>query len=366
MTRRILVTVIAVLALTACAASPQRGEQRKMPKSQYKGEVGESPVGAIPDVDLRDDERNKDVRITIEYPTRNSGNPLIVFSPGYGGNNNSYVGLSSYWASQGYVVIRVAHADAGKRPDGDIWLSQTQTDRRNRVRDVTFVLDSLDLLEKQFPELEGKIDRTKIIAAGHSYGAYVAMLLGGARTFPGPVSYADSRIKAIVAMSPQGTSDTRGLTNESWSEVKVPALYMTGTRDQGIGDEETPEWRRQPFELSPAGDKWLVVVEHARHGTFVGRYDAFIEAQAREREVTIPDNVPAPGGTPVDGRLPERTSRPLSGSSAGAAAVRERDLFVTIKSLALAFLDASVKADAKGREALEKAQASGGVEVKRK
>ncbi len=364
MSRRSLVAVIAVLALTACAASPQRDEQRKMPKSQYKAEVGESPVGAIPDVDLHDDQRNKDVRITVEYPTRSGSNPLIVFSPGYGGNNNSYVGLSSYWASQGYVVIRVAHADAGKRPDGDIWLTQTQTDRRNRVRDVTFVLDSLDVIEQRFPELQGKIDRAKIVAAGHSYGAYVAMLLGGVRTFPGSVSYADARIKAVVAMSPQGTSDTRGLTKESWAAVNVPVLYMTGTRDRGISDEETPEWRREPFDLSAPGEKWLVVVEHARHGTFVGRYDEFIEAASRERDIELPATTPRVPGVRPEPDLTKRERVPAA--KARVDAIRERDLFGTIKALSLAFVDAYMKGDAKGREALEKAQTSGGVEVKRK
>ena len=364
MTRRWLVALLAVFV--ALHVSAQRNKRdAKMPKAAYKGEVGESPVGAIPDAELHDNDRNKDVRITIEYPTRSGNNPLIVFSPGYGGDNNAYVGLSSYWASQGYIVIRVAHADAGKIANADIWTTLTQTDHRNRVRDITFVLDSLDLLEQRYEELKGKIDRTKIVAAGHSYGAYTAMLLGGMRIYPGPVGYADPRIKAVIAMSPQGPSETRGLTKESWSEMKVPVLFMTGTRDQGIADIETPEWRRQAFDNAAAGDKWLVVIEHARHATFVGRYDAFIAAQARESEPT-PERVKIPGELPGDQRNPSTTPARLPGSSANAAAVRERDLFVTIKSMALAFLDAYEKEDAKGREALEKAGTSGGVEVQRK
>jgi len=364
MTRRFVIAVLTIfVALHAFAAR----KDTKMPKAAYKGEVGESPVGAIPDAELRDDARNRDVRITIEYPTRSANNPLIVFSPGYGGDNNAYVGLSSYWTSQGYVVIRVAHADAGKRAAEDLWTTLTQTDHRNRVRDITLVLDSLDLLEQRYEELKGKIDRTKIVAAGHSYGAYTAMLLGGMRIYPGPIGYADPRIKAVIAMSPQGPSDTRGLTKESWSEMKVPVLFMTGTRDQGIAEIETPEWRRQAFDNAAAGDKWLVVVEHARHATFVGRYDAFILAQSRESDPT-PERVPIPGELPVptDPRRPSTQPTRMQGSSAGAAAVRERDLFVTIKSMALAFLDAYMKEDAKGREALEKAGLGGGVEVQRK
>ena len=38
--------------------------------------------------------------------------PLIVFSHGFGGSSRGYVGLSSYWASHGYVVIAPSHADS--------------------------------------------------------------------------------------------------------------------------------------------------------------------------------------------------------------------------------------------------------------
>lgn len=358
--RRSLIVLLSLMAFT-CATSPQKpGEPAPMPRAQYKGEVGESPVGVIPDAVLHDDARDKDVIVTIEYPTRNKANPLLVFSPGYGGSNDAYVGLSSYWASQGMVVIRVSHADAGKmpKPGEDIWLSQSEADRRNRVRDVTFVLDSLDRLETEYPELKEKIDRAKIGIAGHSYGAYVAMLVGGVKTYPGGASYADPRVKAVVAMSPQGTSESRGLTSDSWKDVKIPMLFLTGTRDRGNDEQETPEWRREGFDLSPEGDKWLIVVENARHATFVGRYEAFIEAASRELPFEPPPDRTDPLVTPVQ----RGGIRP--GASAGA--IRERDLLVTIKSMSLAFWDAYLNNDAKGKEALEQAMTSGGVEVKRK
>jgi predicted dienelactone hydrolase len=374
MIRRSLVVAVGAVLMLSCATSSDAAKTPKMPRAQYKGEVGDSPVGVVPDVVLKDAQRaGRDVKITIEYPTKTAGNPLILFSPGFGGSNRSYVGLSSYWASQGYVVIRVAHADAGKRlgENVDFWSTQTDADRRNRVRDLTLVLDSLESLETEYPELKGKTDATKVVVAGHSYGAYTALLVAGMKTFPGGTSYADPRVKAVVAMSPQGPGEARGLTRESFASINVPTLFMTGSLDRGMAESETPEWRNEAFELASPGDKWLMVVEHARHSTFIGQYDALIEAQAREREVEMPRagggfDPRNPTGTPRDPNDPTSSPTRAPGANANAASLRQRDIFGTIKMMALAFLDTYTKSDAKAREALEKSMTSSGVVTRKK
>lgn len=367
MIRRLLLFFI--LFLAACASvdgdreEGTSGSDESRPR--YTAEAGASPVGVIPDAVVRDAQRDKDLTVTIEYPTRPGPHPLIVFSHGFGGSNRGYIGLSSYWASQGYVVIKPAHADSARqvplRNLDEIWESQTAADWRNRVRDVTFILDSLERIEQQFPELQGKIDRSRIGVGGHSYGAHTAMLVGGARTSPGGTSYADPRVKAILAMSPQGPSDVRGLTRESWSDLRTPALFMTGTRDRGISDAETPEWRREAFELSPAGEKWLIVLPDATHASFTGQMERFTEAQARERSVSDP-------AEPLDPRDPgtTRSRRPRGGRAEGAA-MRMRASFSTVKILSLAFWDTYLRSDgAAGREQLDKAADRYGVEVTKK
>jgi predicted dienelactone hydrolase len=372
MNRRSLIVVLSAVLVLSCATSSDAAKTQKMPRAQYKGEVGESPVGVIPDVVLKDAQRaGKDVTITIEYPTKTASNPLIIFSPGFAGSNRSYVGLSSYWASQGFVVIRVAHADAGKKlgDNADFRQTQTESDRRSRVRDLTLVLDSLGSLETEYPELKGKIDAAKVAVAGHSYGAYTALLAGGMKIFPGGTSYADPRVKAVVAMSPQGPSEARGLTRESFASINVPTLFMTGSLDRGMAESETPEWRNEAFELAPAGDKWLIVVEHARHSTFIGQYDALIEAMAREREMELPTTPGADPRNPSDPRDPHDLMNPprrAPGANANAAAFRQREVFGTIKEMSLAFLDAYMKGEAKAREALDKSMTSSGVVTKKK
>lgn len=384
MNRRRMVLMISVLALAwATGAVAQRAQRPEPPisneRTRYSGiEIGPTPVGAIPDVIIRDNDRNKDVQVTIEYPTRGGPHPLILISPGFGGTNRGYIALSSYWAANNYVVIRLNHGDRTANVENaeDIWAKATPADWRNRVRDVTFVLDSIDSLTKRFPELEGKIDMTKIGVAGHSYGAQTAMLATGVRTFPGAVSYGDPRIKAVVAMSPQGPSDSRGLTSESWAELRVPALFMTGTRDKGTTDLETPQWRAESFKLSPAGDKWLVTVEGAGHATFSGGGARSIETIAREQTDRGPMTIPLPPDpdeprVPGGGRNPRDTrmsSPALSVKSVREenAALRQHEMMAVIRGVALSFFDTYLRADTAGREALEKASTRKGVVVEKK
>ena len=376
MNRGLVIVVVSLFALACASSTLDDGPPRSTEQTRYSGvEIGPTPVGAIPDVLVRDNDRNKDVQVTIEYPTRGGPHPLIVFSPGFGGSHRGYIGLSSYWAANNYVVIRVNHSDRTAKVQNaeDVWANATPADWRNRVRDITFVLDSIDSLTQRFPELQGKIDATKIGVAGHSYGAHTAMLVAGVRTFPGGVSYADPRVKAVVALSPQGPSDVRGFTRESWTELRGPALFMTGTRDQGTTELETLEWRAEAFRLSPAGDKWLVTVEGVGPETFSGGLRGMLETVARERtqenprlpEPRDPDVYPIPGSTRP--QEPERASSPLSQKTrTERLAMRNQELLGIVRGVALSFFDTYVRGEAAGREALEKAGERKGVVVEKK
>ncbi len=380
MKNRLIVAVLVALALASAPATLEAQRDKEDTAKRYSGiEVGPTPVGVIPDVRLKDNDRNKDIELTIDYPTRGTAHPLIVLSPAFGGSHRGYVGLSSYWAANNFVVIRLNHADriANVTKAEDVWANATPADWRNRVRDITFVLDSLPALIKDFPELEGKIDTNKIGVAGHSYGAHTAMLVGGARTFPGGVSYADPRVKAVLVMSPQGPSDQRGLTSESWTELKVPAMFMTGTADRGAVETETPEWRAEPFRLSPAGDKWLVTLEGAGNVTFSGGVPGLIDQIARERGKGDGVNIPmAPdpddptripiGRAPTTREVLREGQRGARGSKAENMAMRQKALFASARGIALTFFDTYLHGDAAARQALEKSAERPAVALEKK
>jgi predicted dienelactone hydrolase len=356
MIRRLILTAAIATLVAACASSPDRPSgpaadpREKDPKFRYGNNPGPSPVGVIPDVNLNDAQRGRDIRITIEYPTRGGSHPLIVVSHGSGLSNRSYPGLTSHWASYGYVVIRVSHADNDTNID-----AMTTALWRDRVRDVTFTLDSLTSLAERYPELQGKIDATKIGVAGHARGAVTALMLGGLRTFPGAVTFSDPRIKAVVAMSPAGPQQAWGLTNESFAEVRLPALFMTGSRDTGATETETVEWRQQAFQLAPAGDKWLVTIEGAAASTFTGT------AAPLPRD-TI-GNVTS--GTRIGGALPPQAEQERMNRARNAGS-SQRVLFGQVRALALAFFDTYLKGDAKAREFLQEANGRDDVDVQTK
>ncbi len=363
--KKLLTLVAMVSLLGACASASRDDDDDKMTAApgEYSAKPGSSPVGVIPAGSLRDAQRNKVLGLAIDYPTKGTGHPLIIFSHGFGGSARGYVGISSWWASHGYVVIRPVHADSGKKPDPEkpddaAWATQTQSDWSNRVADIRFILDSLPALEKEYPELVGKIDATRVGVSGHSYGALTALLLGGARTFAGSAAtrYADPRVKAIVAMSPQGVSDERGLTRDSWAELRLPVLFMTGTADRGTTDEENMAWRKQAFDFSPAGDKWFVSIDGATNATFRGgSFDpSAIRMEPRDVPVTTRDG---------QGRI---IQSPTSQRSAIPYGERDLFLFGRVEAISLAFWDTYLKSEPKGREFLSKLAERGGAVVELK
>lgn len=425
---RIAITAAALLLIVACAGSnhQQQPAMTVMSGPSYASGPGTNPVGAIPDAVLHDAQRNKDISMVIEYPTRGGPYPVIVFSHGFGGTKDSYLALTEFWTSHGYVCIKPSHADAGALAAsyrsglpsaGDIrqrrqaargsrnrdsgttgqnaagaagtavaappvppadpentWTNQTEADWRNRARDISFILDSLDALEAKYPELQGKLDHTKIGVGGHSYGALTTMELAGTKQFIGgqTISLADPRVKAGLAMSPQGVGTALGLTQESWRDVRIPMLFLTGTRDRTL-TEENAERRHDPFAYSPAGDKYFVSIENARHMSFTGRSGISEDELRRQSDPALP-----PGTYPRDPRYPNdpstdpyyqqgRNDRP---AGPGAEFGRDRNIFSTVKATTLAFWDGYLKADAKGIEFLkgaglrERAGTAGSVEVK--
>ncbi len=323
MTRRLIV-ILTIAVLCAACGSTDNSDQlttssRMLPRGKYSGnETGPTPVGAIPDIIVRDAARNRDITVTVEYPTRGNPSPLIIFSHEYGGSNRAYIGLSSYWASNGYVVIRPSHVDRGGID------AQSDAEWQARANDVKAVIDGLDSLEQRYPELQGKIDRTKIAVAGHGLGGQTALLVA-----------ADPRIKAVVAMAPV----TRGV-----SAVDKPALFITDQKDDA-------------FRLAGAADQWHVTIENAVPMAYTGRFEAFTEAQAREAMRT---NDPILDPAMADRQQQVRSTRLQN------AMLRTQEMFGIVRGGALAFFDFYLKGDAEARKALENLKERRGVTVETK
>jgi hypothetical protein len=181
--------------------------------------------------------------------------------------------LTRYWAAHGYVCLNPTHADSItlRRETGEPatifgLVRKVIADPAagiDRTRDVKLLLDSFDQLEAAVPALKGKMDRARIGVGGHSLGAYTAALLGGARIHmavqDGLQSFADPRPRALIFLSPQGTSQ-QGLTRDSWTSITLPLMTATGSLDRGQMGQD-PSWRKEPFIYSAAlGNKYHVKI----------------------------------------------------------------------------------------------------------
>jgi len=230
------------------------------------------PVVSPEIVTLHDASRDKDLAVTAVFPKAGGPYPVIVFSHVWGGKPDAYTRLISFWAAHGYVVLAPAHADAGDITNLGAMKDETEDPAawEGRVRDVTFVADALPTLQRRLPALKGKMDRSRIAAGGHSYGAYVSQLIAGATVdIPNgrqEMSFRDKRFRAALLLSPQGVN-RMGLTARSWDHAAIPMMTMTGSRDRAYGDVGT-ESRLDPYKHAPAGNKYLVYFDGATHFTF--------------------------------------------------------------------------------------------------
>ena len=399
---RKLFCAASVAVLVACSSQPattpapatptNSGTTAKPSLLHYLPDETMYPVGSIPNAVLHDAELNKDLAMTIEYPTRGGPYPVIVFSHGFGGSNTGYTPLTEYWAGHGYIVIKPSHADSGKlgpilekrreerraemeknraegrrergsrnaqqggpstqsqQPDSlaeAIWSTQSPDDWVNRAKDISLILDNLNALEKKYPELGGRMDTSKIGVGGHSYGAFTAMMLSGMTSFTGnvPVRAADPRVKAIVAFSPQGTGSL-GLTQESWKDVKVPAMFITGSLDYVTVGDAKP--RHDAFAYSPAGDKYFISYNGARHMTFAGG----ILGDISDEEIPMrPVNGGYGGGNPQQPGM--QPTRGTGGASGSTLFQRDRRIFIAAKIASTAFFDAYLKNDTAAKDYLK-------------
>lgn len=287
------ISLFATLTLAAAA------ESKPDAASTYKLADGPCAVEVVHDVILHDAKRNKDLPVHLTFPKADGKFAIIVFSHGAGGSGDGVLtGLPKFWSSHGYVCLMPTHADSIKlrRQRGERDASMTDIVRRaitrqedwvNRPRDVTFLLDSLDELEKKVPSLKSKPDRSRIGVGGHSFGAFTAQVAGGAtihvaQTFlsapstnrqntaqtgmSAPLSLADPRVIAVLQLSGQGKGQM-GLHEHSWDSMKLPMMSITGSLDRGA-QGQAPSWRKEPFERSPPGDKYHLFIEGAHHMSF--------------------------------------------------------------------------------------------------
>lgn len=199
--------------------------------------------------------------------------PVHVYSHGYMGFAASSADLMRYYASHGWIAIAPDHTD-------------------NTLLDTTEPLPARHYYERpmDIPQsiaaveadsiLAGKLDLSRVLLSGHSFGSYTTWSVGGAtfdvariteRCNDGSIAdcsaddlavfstdLSDDRVVATLPMA--GTLSTDWFGETGHRTIQGPVFFMSGTEDQ-VGQDT--QW-----DLIDQIDFTWIDVEGACHQTF--------------------------------------------------------------------------------------------------
>ncbi|MEH6549327.1 MAG: hypothetical protein V7711_16045 [Pseudomonadales bacterium] len=262
-----------LLAISACSTDPAEKPEVKplaatnaeltalygFKKGDYRSQVFESQIAAT----------HRELPLRIYSPSSEGHFPVLLFSHGNWSDNTKYDALLEHWVSHGYIVIAPYHLDGGGMARGIFnSLRYGQIGMiEERIKDMSAVLDQLELIAVD-AGLSGKMDTANLAATGHSFGAFTAQQLIGARAYDTDTqtyrSYRDDRVKLALALSPPGPM-FEVINENSWNEVNLPQLVTTGTWDSN--PSFWPDWQAHlmSFDKAMAGQNFSLVVQGADH-----------------------------------------------------------------------------------------------------
>ena len=222
--------------------------------------------------------RNRNVPIKIYRPAYMTEKcPVIIFSHGLGGSHEKCSYLGETWAAQGFISVHIRHVGI----DEDVWKRKIRPIKelkdvygrhwsgRMQANDIQFVLNRLDSLAASDSSFGQVIDMTRVGVAGYDLGGLASMLVAGQLPPDGGASLYDSRVRAIVVMSPPVFSHV-SYAPVTYQSMQTPAMFFTGTDDNGwVGT--TKSWQRRiPFDYMQGNDRFLVTYQGADHMIYGG------------------------------------------------------------------------------------------------
>ena len=282
---------IAVVCLFVCVTFNHdiQGYQPTTPAKQGSTQSDYDPLDVSEDkietleLTIEDETRERKIPLLVYLPNRSQAAEVILFSHGLGSSRRTSKYLAEHWAERGYIAVFMQHHGSDdliwkdvpllKRPAA-LKKAISVENSKLRVEDVPVVIDHLQKWNRQSGHpLRGRMNMKKIGMSGHSFGAITTQYLGG-QTFEGKTAYADDRITACLLMSPN--APLSGDVKQAYSQVKLPWLSMTGTKDKiPIGGIDVED-RLAVYQALPVGDKYELVLYKAEHSAFTdSKYGRF-------------------------------------------------------------------------------------------
>lgn len=197
------------------------------------------------------------VDVTICAPLDLPDDPIgIVFSHGANAAPSRYGVLLTHWARAGLVVCAPMHLDSEEHAARII--DNPSKVRRTRVEDFALVSAALARGIAGLPPI------TRHAAVGHSYGALIAQVAGGAALDPTAEvgSFSGPEPFCVVALSPPPPMP-RVIDAAGWSRCVVPMLCVTGTADVMPGFVD--DWRQHLVSCDAAPRGVSMVFERMDH-----------------------------------------------------------------------------------------------------
>lgn len=223
------------------------------------------------------------LQVRVSAPAVGGDLPVLLLSHGHGrslhlSSYRGYAPLADFYAAHGFVVIQPTHLDSAT-----LHLNEDDPDAplywRTRTKDMSTILDHLDLIEDAIPGLTGRVDRDKIAVIGHSLGGLTASMLLGAEVIDPrtkqPFNGRDDRIAAGVLLAAPGRDGDAlsstippffsFLASIDFAPMVAPALVIAGD------DDPSPHltiagsaWHADPYRLAPS-PKALVTLFGGQH-----------------------------------------------------------------------------------------------------
>jgi fermentation-respiration switch protein FrsA (DUF1100 family) len=185
--------------------------------------------------------RARPLPTTVWYPAGGTGPfPLIVFSHGLTSEPAAYATVLRAWARAGFVVAAPAYPHTSYRArDFDA------VDVLNQPADASEVITRMLALNTSGGDLRGRIDATRVGAAGHSAGGITTIgMFSGVR---------DERLDAGIVLSGRRVLPT------PFTGPAAPMLFVHGKRDRtvpyadGLAAFRAVPWPRAMMAVTEGG-----------------------------------------------------------------------------------------------------------------
>lgn len=238
--------------------------------------LGAAAAGSVLTEDWTDPARNRVLPVRLRLPQGRGPAPAVLLSHGLGGSRDGLGYLGRALAKAGFVVLHLQHPGT----DSTLWQGRMDvgaalmaavldaSQALARLQDGIFALDELLRRATRPGPLHGRMDPSRIAAAGHSYGAWTVQHLLGQRLPGGDhgLRLPDSRLRVGILLSPV---PPRGLPPRfAFERVARPLLHVTGTQDYGHIEGTRPADREIPFRAISGVPQVLAVLNGATHAAF--------------------------------------------------------------------------------------------------